>query len=445
MNRHRITKNFRVISTILLIAMLPCVLAGCYDNREIDDMAYVIAIGLDKGKYNPLKITLQIASPIQIEGGGGGGEGGESSGGSGGESPVILTTFESPSIYSGINVVNTNISRQIDVSHARAIVFSEELAREGIVKYIRALMRGNDFRGSMFVMVAKGSAEDYLKNVKPTLEINPSKYFQMLNQAYRYTGFSAETTLLHFYMAMECYCYQAVATLASVNKFNSSDEIDIEDSTYKHKGRGYPLVGDYVAGNVPQVGDSKTQIMGLAVFDGDKMVGELDGEETSYYLMITNQYEHSYVTVPDPENNEDFILLDVKQRRKSTKSVKFIDGKPHASVKVDLEGDILSIQSGINYESPEKLSLLEKHVESFFEEGILRFLKKTAEELNSDICSFGEVVRTKFWNWNEWAEFKWLDKYKDTEFTVDVSFKVRRPGHLLRSNEPVSTERSKTE
>ena len=35
-------------------------------------------------------------------------------------------------------------------------------------------------------------------------------------KAHRYTGFTADATLLNFYLKSECYCSQAVATLAAV-------------------------------------------------------------------------------------------------------------------------------------------------------------------------------------------------------------------------------------
>lgn len=440
---------FRTICLSLLLLIFLFLSSGCYDRREIDDMAYVMAVGFDKGKTNPLRMTLQIAVPKAIGAGGGGeGNGGRSDGGGGnssegGNKSVTITTVETPTIYSGINVVNNYISKQIHFSHAQAVVFSEELAREGIEKYIHALIRGKEFRGSMFVVVVKGSAEEYLRNVQPILEINPSKYYRMIYQAYRYTGFTANTILINFYLKTECFCSQAVATLASVSKFEDSQNITIEGSTYREKGKEYPLVGDYTAGNIPQTGNTNTEIMGLAVFDGARMVGELDGEETSYYLMVTGEYNYSYITVPDPIDENSFVVLNVKKRRNPTKKVQMVDGKPLAYVKVDLEGDILSIQSGLNYEDPDNVKILEEWVEKFFREGILRFLKKTAEEYGTDICSLGENMRIKFLTWNDWMEFKWLDRYKDTKFSVDVSFKIRRPGLILRSNPAVSTERSK--
>jgi len=54
---------------------------------------------------------------------------------------VSYTTVEAPSIYSGLNMINSYVSKQLNMSQIKVLVFSEELAREGIEKYINALMR----------------------------------------------------------------------------------------------------------------------------------------------------------------------------------------------------------------------------------------------------------------------------------------------------------------
>lgn len=436
----------RIIFLVIISFIFLCLLSGCYDRREVDEMAYVMGIGIDKGKIpNSLMMTLQIAVPKTIGSGSGGtgsgGGGGDAGGGGGQNKATTITTLETPSIYSGINMVNNYESKQINLSHTQVIVFSEEIAREGIEKYLHTLIRVREFRGSMYVVVTKGTAEEYLKNVEPLLEVNPSKFYRMEYKAYRYTGFTADTILVNFYLKTECYCSQAVATLAAINKFKDSKDINIEDSTYRQKGREYPLGGDYTAGNIPRIGENKAEIMGLAVFDGGKMVGELDGAETTYYLMITGEYGYSYITVPDPLDESSFVLFSVKKRRNPAIKVNLVDEKPKIDIKIDLEADILSIQSGINYEDPDNLKILEKSVESFLEDGMLRFLKKTSEEYGTDICSFGERIRTKFITWNDWAKFKWLDRYKDSKFSLNIDFKVRRTGLIIYSVPIISTER----
>lgn len=56
-------KNFKkIISIILILVLCLPTLTGCYDAVGIEVLAYVIAIGIDKGETNQLKLSLQITT-----------------------------------------------------------------------------------------------------------------------------------------------------------------------------------------------------------------------------------------------------------------------------------------------------------------------------------------------------------------------------------------------
>lgn len=411
---------------LVLIVIISNILCGCYDSRETDELAYVIAIGIDKGKTNFLRITFHLAIPKNIGGGQAGG-----GGGSGGEEPYSLVVVEAPTLYAGMNMASTSISRQINLSHAKVIVFSKEMAEEGLEKYLNAMYRSREFRLNMHVVVSRTTAEEFIRSVKPKAEANPAKYYDFAMNRYKYTGFTADTRFYSFYNQVRYYSGQPYATLAGVNNNKSSSDVDLKDSTYEEKGRKAPLEGDFLAGDTTVFGDIKAELIGLAVFRGAKMVGELDGEETAFLLMTTGKFNYAYFTIPDPESRESYVVLSIKQGRKPTIKGELTDDVPHVTIKLSLEADIQSIQSGINYEDVNKTPTLERSIEKYIKEGVTRFLKKTRDEFNSDICNFGDRFRNKFLTWKEWGEYGWLNRYKDTSFEVQVDVKVRRPGLMV--------------
>ena len=418
----------RKISLLLILTILSTLLTSCYDSHEIDDMAYAIALGFDTGTTNQIKMTLQFAIPSKISAG----EGGSSGGGGGEGGSTSITTIETPTLYAGLNMINTYISKPVNFSHCKVVVFSEELAREGIHKYIHAMVRSREFRGNMHVAVSVDTAEDYIRNVSPTLEINPAKYYEMNYDSYKYTGFTGDTRLINFYMLEECSCRQAYATLVGVNKYEKSSQFSNNNSSYKEKGRDHPLEGDFYAGNIPKVHEVKSEVMGIAAFDGGTMVGNFDGEEAVFHQMLYGTYEHSYISIPDPEKPDEFVLLNVSQARMPMHHVEMVGDKPYISVEVKLEADILSIQSGINYESIEKMIILESAAEEFLKKGIIHFLEKT-KPLHADLCGFGRDLKASYLLWNDWENVHWLKKYENSEFTVDVELRIRRPGLMIRT------------
>ncbi len=389
-------------------------------------MAYPIALGFDKGSTNELRMTMQIAVPTNIAGG-------ESGGGGDGESSSTVIAVETPSIYSGLNMLNSFISKQINLSHIKVIVFSQEIAQEGISKYLHAMIRNREFRPNVSIIVSRCSAEEFIDAVKPKLETNPAKYYELLLDAYRYTGFTTDTQLIDFYNKSERSSIQPVAVLADVSKYKSSDEFDLSNSTYKEKGRSFPLEGDFKAGDLPKLGGLNIEIMGLAIFDGGKMVGELDGEETSYNLMVEGKFNSMYFTMPDPIKKDDLVVLQLRRSRLTEKKVEMIGDKPKLIVKVHLEGDILSVQSGINCESGENLKFLQSATEAYIKDGIIKYLDKSTKVFKTDTNGFGNTIKGKFLTWQEWQEFDWLSKYKEATYDVEVDVAIRRPGLIVRT------------
>lgn len=419
-------KKYKFIAVVITVVLQGIMFTGCYDRREIDDMAYPIALGFDKGEANELRMTLQVAVPTTISGGEGGG-------GGGGEKSVTVVTVDTPTIYSGLSMLNTFISKQINLSHVKAIIFSNEIAKEGISKYLHAMIRNKEFRPNARVIVSRCSAEEFIAAVKPKLERNPAKYYELLLGAYEYTGFSTDTQFISFYHKTESDSIQAVAVLADVSRYKSSDEFDLNNSTYKEKGRSYPLEGDFKAGDLPRTGELNIEVMGLAVFNGGKMVGELDGEETTYHLMVEGKFNSMFFTMPDPIKSDSFIVLNIKKSRRTAKKVETNGDSPKLCAKVFLESDILSIQSGINYEEGENTAKLENATETFIKEGIIKYLDKSVKTFGTDTNGFGKQVKSKFLTWKEWEQFDWLTKYKHSSYDVEVDVKIRRPGLVTKT------------
>jgi len=427
-------KNFFEIKKlfIILISFFTLLIqTGCFDSREIDDQTYVIAIGFDNGKTSKLRMTLQYAIPINIGGGG------ESGGGGGGEGSEMVSTLtlECPSVYSGLNMVNNFVGKQVNLSHAKVIVFSEELAKDGRAAMLaREISRGREFRPTMIIAVSECSPEEYLKSIKPKQETDPAKYYELKFRSYKYTGFTANTQLHFFNSCLGSYGIQPVATLVGVGGIEDTDDFSIENSTALSKGRTMALEGDYIAGNLPKVGDIKGEAMGLVVFNGPHLAGKLDGEETCMYLIAIGEFNNNYTTFIDPKRDDLYVVVRLSQSRKPEYDVKMVGDIPEIGLSLKLECDLLSVQSAFNYEDTER-EVLEQWIEKSLTESMTRFLKRTAQEMNSDICGFGTKIKSKFATQKQWEEFEWLSRYKDARFNVKVDVKIRRPGLNIRNTQ----------
>lgn len=53
---------------LLFLGVLLFSLTGCYDARGVESLSYAVAIGLDKGNNNLLRLSLQFAAPSSDSG-----------------------------------------------------------------------------------------------------------------------------------------------------------------------------------------------------------------------------------------------------------------------------------------------------------------------------------------------------------------------------------------
>lgn len=119
--------------SLALLLLLGLILPGCYDYSEPDERAWVLAMGLDKGRQNVLTVTVVIAVPKNIVGG----SGGEPTGGGG----FYTVSLEAPTLLSSLELLNAMVDRRADLSHTKWFVFSRELAEESIAPYFGPITR----------------------------------------------------------------------------------------------------------------------------------------------------------------------------------------------------------------------------------------------------------------------------------------------------------------
>lgn len=412
----------------LIFALGLLVLSGCWGSRETDEMAYVLAVGLDKGEKENLVITVTIANPKVIAGisGGGGGNGGGSGGGEGGG--TLIYSVESYSPLASIDLLNTTVDRRVSFLHTKAFIFSEELAREGLGKWLYPLNRYRELRGTAQIFICRGKAKDFIEKNTPPLELSPTKQIELLNLMSRETGFYYITQFNEFYSDTKSESIHATIPLVALH------EGGLESAKPGIGRDGAATSGQYIAGEVPIAGASKAQVIGSAVFKEDKMVGVLNGQETRYYLILRGLIKSGITGMPDPNDPNAPVGLLVRQARPPRYTTS-IDPEGNVAIDVDIynEPEIISIASGYNYEEPANKALLEEYYSRQLQEGLQNLIRRTQEEFGTDIFGFGRQVKRKFWTVRSWREFQWFDRYSEASIHVTVHSKIRRTGLQLET------------
>lgn len=177
----------KIFFIILAVFIVIFSISGVYSTKNLDNLAYVIALGLDVGTNNPLKLTVQLTKTAS------------SSGSNESSSANIVNSVECSSIESGLNLFNSYISRRTNLSHCKVLVMSEELAASGISDYIYTLLECVSMSPHANVIISKNQAEEFIKYSTPVLESLTSNYYETVLSSSEYTGFTQNVTLIKFF------------------------------------------------------------------------------------------------------------------------------------------------------------------------------------------------------------------------------------------------------
>lgn len=372
--------------------------------NSIDELAYVVAIAFDVGENSDLKISFQINMPTSAKEQSSGSESSESS-------SSVINTVECNSFDIGVSLLNSYLSKKVNMTHCKYLIFSEELASKGIGNYIYSLKNNVEIRPTCNILISKCGANYFLENSKSVIDEVAAKYFSLETSSEKNTSYTEAVTLKDFFCDLSDTFGSPYAILGSVNGLESNN-VSGTDSSLNDQ--------EYTAKESDENNQKNIENLGLAIFKEDKLIGELSGLETIIHLILSNNFQNATVNIPSPFNDSDYISLYIYSA-KSKNSAQILNGTPYIKCNVNLQMKLLTSSQSANYMTTENKKLIEEYANSYFLAHINNYLYKTSKEFQSDICKFGKYAVKHFLTWNSWSEYDWSNKYQDAFFKADIT------------------------
>lgn len=419
-------------------------LSGCMGS-EPNDIAYIVAMGFDTAEYNNYKITLQFAKPTQISGGA------SEEGGKGGDI-VENVTVEAPNIYSGINIANNIVSKKLSMSHEKLMIFSEEVASNGLNDIMETLSKSYEVRPDMYLAVSKSEAGEFLNSVKPVIEVNPAKYYQLTFEESGGIGIP-KNIAQDFYFCKNRLYKDGILPLAGVigtneeeksnnqeNEENqeNSDESSISDKTENNNQIIPPLnengfefkLKDYIAGTVGIKETNKSEAMGMALFKEGKLVGTMGGIESELYNILNGSFDYGYISFYSKKSPQTPIAIKLQQNKKPKIKVDVKEKK--VDINLYLEADLFSLPD--NYATEKDITSFENESKNSIKKACEKFLNETINEYNVDILGIIKKAKRNYLTYEEFEKQDWSSAFSDYEINVNPNFYIRRAGMTIREN-----------
>ena len=437
-----------IIVFVILLVIFSNAFSASYTSRNISNLAYIFALGIDKGENAKIKISAQLSKIATSTGGGG--SSGE------GNNPILISC-EANSIFSGINLLNTYIGKELNLAHCSVFVFSKEFAQDGISSEIYSLINNEEVRPSTNLVVSTCDAYDYLKNSNPNLERLTTKYYETFSITDRFTGYISNITIGNFYNTLASKDEEATAILGGLNSAarsensksssnsnksdssdteklssessgssNSSNNSSNESSNQSSQEQESSIINpeDLTAGTSSASGKRGTENIGLAVFENDKFRGELTATETICHLLINNDLDSCIISIDNPIVESEKMELQLFPSKKTKITINIIDGIPHISIKLYLNADVMTLEQDIDYENSETLEKISSAAKNYLINELNKYLNKISKEYNCDIDKFYSKAIGHFATIPEWENFNWKEKFKNAVFNIDLDFNV---------------------
>lgn len=358
--------------TLLIFALILTILItffSAYDVRGVEDLSYVIALGIDKSdsKDEPYSLTIQTAKPDSSESGGT-------------KIKTDIQTVDCNSFNLGLSMLNLENEKTLNLSHCTAIIISEDLAKNGIETIINTITNNIELRPTCNILISKEKTSEFLEVASNIEDISSKFYNSFIN--------SAKTT--------------SYITTCEFSKFYSNLNYDIQEPVALYS----------------YIKDDSIETLGLAVFKDYKMIGRLSGLETICYNLLTNNFEQATIEVYNYQNPGLPIAINIEKLNNTKIKVKLEDNIPKIECNVSVESKILTANKNYDFSTQESLKQLEAEINLFLEKSISDFLYKTSTEYNSDIIGFEGYFKKNFLTQDEIDKYNWQELYKNSEFTV---------------------------
>lgn len=367
-------------------------LTGCYNYRELNQLAITSAIGIDKHD-DEYQVSIQVMN-TQKQG---------NDGTSTGDQPKFITYKEKgKTLQSAFRNIVLESPRRLYANHISLLVISEEVAKEGLSDVLDLLFRDTESRKQFIVLVSKNStSSDVLEVLTPLETLNAKNITDSVIADSQFLGVSEEVT---YEQLMDSYLNsKKEIVLPTIEVIGSVEEGEQIDSL--------------------QNSDPKTKVLleGYSIFKSDKLVGYLSNEDSINLGFVRNKIENTIVDYKCSKDN--YMAIELVNTKTEVVPKK---NKLEVTIKVKAQGNINEINCDLDITKDKTISELEKKINNKIEKDIKQTIKEINEEYNSDVYGFEDL----FYKNNPNFYKKMKDKYEEN-FVTNIDVKVESDINLF--------------
>lgn len=375
--------KMKCVYITILIVITICSMTGCWNYREIEKMLVVVGVAIDKTEEGKLQVTAEVVDISQ------------------GQEMQIgaqLITATGETMFDIVRKMITKAGNKLYWSHAKAVILSQEVARDGAGKAIDWYMRDAETRSDIHILVSGQ------KTAKAILDIH--------EKGEEPVAFKLEEMLKN---------QGNVAIAPAIQIWDFVESINTLEKT------GFvPLVLLKQENNGKQV----ASIEGGALFKKDKMVGQLSGDKTKTALFAMNEIQGGIITLGNYEQPPG-ISLEIFKNKTDIKPV-MVEGEPEVHFSIQTVTAIDEVQEDSEFYTEEGHTRIEQEAGEKLQKDVLSTIKMVQQRYNADIFGIGSTFHKKMPK--EWKKLEpdWESRFRNIKVTVQAKVVIKNTAMTSR-------------
>ncbi|EPZ41127.1 Ger(x)C family spore germination protein [Alicyclobacillus acidoterrestris] len=340
-------RNLRKLLFIFMTIGLILPLSGCWDRKEVNELALVMAKAIDLTPDNRVLVSVHVAIPSRVGGaqtGMGGGSGGKS---------FFMISATGRSVSEADANVQKKLPRQLYLPHLRIILIGDRMAKTGMMDILDHFGRNPPNRLRTAILVAKDSDARSLLNTTYPLESLSGEAIRKLER--QLTG--SNTTLMDFMIQSASEGTDQMASAIDIKPAQESPGGDSSD-TGGTDGSDSSSQGEESGDTEPAFSFDH-----CAVFRNLKLVGYLDPDDTMSLEWMLDRLKYTMLTMEVPKMGKT-ISVDLTQAHRRVRTQ--VQGN-QVSVQYQLSGAAMLIenQTGLDADDPEVMKTFQTAVNAY--------------------------------------------------------------------------------
>ncbi|MFL0269148.1 Ger(x)C family spore germination protein [Candidatus Clostridium radicumherbarum] len=362
---------------IIFIIIISTTFIGCWNYREINEMAIVTACSIDKNySNNKYIVSLEVIRAIHGE--------------RGGTISSKIYQNQGDTLFETVRNTISTIGRKAYWGHNEVVIISKSIAESDLSPVLDWLFRDQEPRLDMNVLISKDTtAEDILK-LSPSLD--------------NIVGLDISKT---------------ISNQKNNNRFPKAEVSDVVGNfTKEERIILIPLAGRQIG-----VSDNIT-IEGSAILKREKVVGYLSAEDTFNALWLQGKVKTGTFVIKNLIKPNADATIEIFNSKTKTK---FINTNNKKEIMVNIKADVslAELSDNIPFQKKEDMEKLKEGIRKSIEERLTNTIKKVQVENKTDVFNFYNKVRIYDKNYYKKVSSNWGEEFSSIPVIVKADVYIR--------------------